>query len=65
MPMHLAVGGLLGSLKDTKVNSCYASEVTIDASAGGGVDGIGGLVGSLSGNGSLTDAYASGSINSS
>ena len=61
----LAVGGLLGSLKDTKVNSCYASEVTIDASAGGGVDGIGGLIGSLAGNGSVTDAYASGSINSS
>lgn len=61
----LAVGGLLGSLKDTKVNSCYASDVNIDASAGGGVDGIGGLIGSLAGNGSVTDAYASGSINSS
>ena len=61
----LAVGGLLGSITDTKVNSSYTSEVVIDASAGGGVKGIGGLIGSAAGNGSVTDAYAAGSISSS
>lgn len=62
---ELAVGGLLGSLTDTKVSSCYASDVAITAVSGGGVKGIGGLVGSSAGNGSVNDTYASGSINSS
>lgn len=56
---ELAVGGLLGSLKDTKVSSCYASDVAITAVSGGGVKGIGGLVGSSAGNGSVNDTYAS------
>ena len=34
-------------------------------SPGGGAKGIGGLVGSSAGNGSVNDTYASGSINSS
>lgn len=62
---ELAVGGLLGSLTDTKVSSCYASDVAITALSGGGVKGIGGLIGSSAGNGSVNDTYASGSINSS
>ena len=62
---QLAVGGLLGNLSNTQVNSCYASDVKIEASAGGNVLGVGGLVGNMANNGSLTDAYAVGSIESS
>lgn len=61
----LAVGGLLGNLNDTQVNSCYSAGVEITAHAGGSVSGIGGLIGNTTGNGSTEDCYAVGSIDSS
>lgn len=63
---ELAVGGLLGSLTGYKgqLLLCIGCG-NYRAVSGGGVKGIGGLIGSSAGNGSVNDTYASGSINSS
>lgn len=61
----LAVGGLLGKAEASTIHSCFVSAIDLQATEGAGAEGIGGLVGWLTGNGKLEDCYAQGSINSS
>ncbi len=58
----VAVGGLLGYGKGIKIYNSYASNINIKAQEGARADGIGGLVGCVETNGTLSNVYTHGTI---
>lgn len=58
----LKIGGLLGSALDTSVSNCYVSSLNLTAAQGFASTGIGGLIGSTSGSGTISKVYAHGNM---
>lgn len=58
----LKTGGLLGSALDTSVSNCYVSSLNLTAAQGFASTGIGGLIGSISGSGTVSKVYAHGNM---
>ena len=58
----LKTGGLLGSVLDTSVSNCYVSSLNLTAAQGFASTGIGGLIGSTSGSGTVSKVYAHGNM---
>ena len=58
----LKTGGLLGSVLDTSVSNCYVSSLNLTAAQGFASTGIGGLIGSISGSGTVSKVYAHGNM---